>query len=98
MPENVGAIRSADSAEKSGDYGDTGESANAPENAAESEACSSVARGPAPAEVLAGIEAAVEALDSGQVGAARARLRALATAVRADVPSGTKMAFERDEG
>jgi hypothetical protein len=68
---------------------------NAPENAAKLDACSSVASGATPAGLLAGIDAAIAALDSGQIAAARARLRALAAAVRPKVTSGTNMAFEQ---
>ena len=78
MPENVGAIGSVDSPEKSGHYGDAGESANALDDAAKPVACSSVARGPRPAGLLPAIEAAIEALDAADFEAARAPLRAVA--------------------
>jgi hypothetical protein len=43
--------------------------------------------------MLRAIEAAIEALEAGDVDAARARLRALAAAIRAQVTSGSDMAF-----
>ena len=81
--ENAGAIRSADSGEEPGGCGDAGGSENASENAARSDACSSVASGTTPAALLKDIDAAIAALDAGETDVARARLRALAEAVRA---------------
>jgi hypothetical protein len=83
MRESVGAIRSAGSGEESGACGGAGRSENAPENAAESDACSSVASGATPAALLGLIDAAITALDAGETDVVKARLDALAEAVRA---------------
>jgi hypothetical protein len=83
VAEDAGAIGSVVSAEESGACGDAGGSENAPENAARSDACSSVASGTTPAALLKVIAAAITALDAGQTDVARARLYALAEAVRA---------------
>ena len=87
-----GAIGSANSAEKTGDCGDTGESRNASENAARSDGCSNVARPPT-ADLLPAIEATIAALDAGEIEAARAGLHALAAALRPHVTSGANKAF-----
>ena len=87
MPEDAGAIRSAHSGEESGACRDSGESGSASENAAESDACSSAARGASPPELLQAIEASIEALEAGEIELARARLRAMATALRSHVPA-----------
>ena len=58
LPEHVGAIRSAVSGEESGGWAESQESGSAPEDAGGSGACSSVARGPARADMLQAILAA----------------------------------------
>jgi hypothetical protein len=94
IAENVGAIRSADSGEESGACGDTGGVANAPDDMGTSRACSSVASRTMPAALLAAIDAAIVALDAGETDVARARLHAVAEAVRPNVTPRTNMAFE----
>jgi hypothetical protein len=81
--ESAGARRSAVSDGESGVCGDSGESGSARENAAESRACSNVANGPTAAELLELVDAAITALDAGEIDIARAQLRALAEVVRA---------------
>jgi hypothetical protein len=81
--EDVGVIRSVDSGEKTGDCGDTGGVASAPENGGECGTCSNVASPLTLAELVEVIDAATAALDAGEIDAARARLRTLAAAVRA---------------
>ena len=93
LPEDAGAIGSAVSGQESGAWAEEPESGTASEDAGGSAACSSVAKAPAPAELLATVEAAIEALERGDVGAAGARLRGLAAALRAPVTEGTNMAF-----
>jgi hypothetical protein len=83
IAENVGAIRSVDSGEESGPCGDAGRVASAPDDAGTSRACSSVASATTPAALLEAIDAAIAALDAGETDDARARLYALAEAVRA---------------
>ena len=83
VAEHAGTIRSVDSGEESGACGDGGGSENTPENAAGSDACSNVASGATPAALLEAIDAAIAALDTGETDVARARLHALAEAVRA---------------
>lgn len=56
--------------------------ASALESGGESRWCSNVARGPTPAELLELVDAAIVALDAGEAGIVRARLQALAEAVR----------------
>jgi hypothetical protein len=92
VAENVGAIRSVDSGEESGACGDVGGVASAPENAGESDACSSVASGTTPAALMEAIDAAITALDAGEIDIARTRLKALAEAVRANPTSQTSVA------
>jgi hypothetical protein len=83
--ESAGASRRVDPVEESAVCGDSGERASALENAAESRACSNVASGPTRAELLALVAAAIIALDAGKSEVARARLLALAEAVRPSV-------------
>jgi hypothetical protein len=83
IAENVGAIRSAVSGEESGSCGDAGEVANAPDDVGTSRACSNVASRTTPAALLDAIDATIAALDAGETDVARARLHALAGAVRA---------------
>jgi len=71
------------SGEEWGGCRDAGSSANAPENVGELCACSSVASGTTPAALLGALDAAIAALDAGETDVARARLHALADAVRA---------------
>ena len=59
-----------------------GEVATAQEDVETSRGCSNVASGPTPAELLELVDAAIIALDAGEAGIARARLQALAEAVR----------------
>jgi hypothetical protein len=92
--ESAGARRRAVSSEESGIRGDSGKSGSALENAAESCACSKVASGRTPAELLALVDAAFIALDAGDSGIARAQLQALAKAVRAKSHAWDDMAFE----
>ena len=92
VAEDAGATGSANSVEKTGDCGDTGESRNASENAARSDGCSNVARPPT-ADLLPAIEATIAALDAGEIEAARAGLHALAAALRPHVTSGANKAF-----
>ena len=92
--ENAGAIRSADSGEESGGCGKAVGSENTPENAARSDACSSVASGTTPTALLELIDAAITALDAGETDVARARLHALADAVAPRVTPGTYTALE----
>ena len=95
MPESVGAIRSGLSGDESRACGDTGGSENAWENAARSDACSSVASGTSPTAMLELIDAVITALDAGEIDVARGRLHALAEAVRAkESRPGTNRAFE----
>jgi hypothetical protein len=81
-PEDAGAIRSALSDEESGVCGDSQESANAPENAAESGTCSSVARRLKLVELLSLAEQALAALEAGKVDFAQQRLKALVAVAR----------------
>jgi excisionase family DNA binding protein len=81
--EDVGAIRSVDSHDKTGDCGDAGETASAPEYGGERGTCSNVASPPTLAAVLEMVDAVVAALDAGEIDVARARLRTLRAAVRA---------------
>jgi hypothetical protein len=81
--ENVGAIRSADAVEKSGDCGDASGVQSAPENGGECRACSNVASRPTLAAVLEVVDSVVAALDAGETDVARARLWTLRAAVRA---------------
>ena len=83
MPEDVGAIRSGDSGEKSGDCGDAAGAASAPENGGGRGTCSNVASPPTLAAVLDVIDAVVASLDARKIDVARARLRTLRAAVRA---------------
>jgi hypothetical protein len=85
--ESAGARRRAVSGEGSGTCGDSGDKASALESGWESYGCSNVASGPTPAELLAFVDAAIIVLDAGETEAARARLRALAEAVRSQVVS-----------
>jgi hypothetical protein len=80
--ENVGPIGSVVSGEKSGVWGDSGESASAWKNARESRACSNVANGPTAAELIEFVDAAIIALDAGETGVAMAQLQAFADTVR----------------
>jgi hypothetical protein len=88
IAQNVGAIRSAVSGEESGSCGDAGGVANAPDDVGTSRACSNVASGTTPAALLAGIDAAIAALEAGETVVARARLHALVEAVRARCHAG----------
>ncbi len=81
--ENAGAIGGVDCGDESGVCGDAGGTANAPDDVGTSRACSSVASGKTPAALLAAIDAAIAALAAGEPAVARARLHALAEAVRA---------------
>jgi hypothetical protein len=83
IAEHVGAIRSVDSGEESGACEDAGGVANASDDAGTSRACSSVASWSTPAALLEAIDAAIAALEAGETDIARARLHALAEAVRA---------------
>ena len=80
--ESVGASRRAVSDEKSVVCGADGETATSQESGGESCWCSNVASGPTPAELLELVDAAIIALDAGEAEVARARLQALAEAVR----------------
>ena len=57
-------------------------------------ACSNVASGPTPAELLELVDAAIIALDAGESEVAKARLQALAEAVRAKSHAWDDMAFD----
>ena len=81
--ESAGARRRVVSGEKSVVCGAEGETASALESGGESRRCSNVASGPTPAELLELVDAAIVALDAGETEVARARLQALAEAVRA---------------
>jgi hypothetical protein len=81
--ENVGAIGSVVSGQKSGVCGNWRESGRAGENAAASRACSNVASGPTAAELIELVAAAIIVLDAGETQVARTQLQALAEAVRA---------------
>jgi hypothetical protein len=93
--ESAGASRRVVSAEESEICGDSGEGGSAPENAAESRACSKVANGPTAAELLEIVDAAITALDAGEIDIARAQLLAFAETVRPHVTPRSNMAFER---
>jgi hypothetical protein len=80
--ESAGASRRVVSAEESGVCGESGDTASALESGGESRWCSKVASGPKPAELLDLVHAAIVALDAGEADIARARLQALAEAVR----------------
>ena len=82
MPEDVGAIGSAVSGEESGGWAESRERGSASEHAGGFGACSSVAREPTPTELLPTVEAAIDDLEAGQIERARARLRAVAEALR----------------
>jgi len=93
LSEDAAAIRSALSGEESGAWAESRESGSAPEDVAGSDACSSVARGAAPPDLLPAIEATIEALEAGDIELARARLLAVATALGSHVTSRTDKAF-----
>jgi len=93
--EDVGAIGSAVSGEESGAWADSRESGSAPEDPGRLDACSSVAKAPRPAELLTAVEAAIEALEAGDVDAAGARLRGLVAALRVSVTAGKRVALLR---
>jgi len=80
--ESAGASRSTVSGEESVVCGDEGRAASAVENGGECRSCSNVANPPTPAELLALVDAAIVALDAGEIEGARARLHALARAFR----------------
>ena len=86
--ESAGARRRAVSGENSGVCGDSGGAASAVENGGESRSCSNVASGPARAELLALVDAAIIALDAGETEVAKARLHVLAEAIRSQVTGG----------
>lgn len=90
MPEHVGGIRSSVSDEESAAWAEERESGRASEDAGGSDACSSVARGPAIPEVLERILAAIGSIDAGESEVARARLLALAEALAASGHAGVK--------
>ena len=90
MSEDAGAIGSAVSGEESATWAEERESGSASEDAGRSGACSSVARGPARADMLQAILAAIASMDAGEVEVARARLLALAAALRASGHAGAK--------
>jgi hypothetical protein len=95
LPEDVGAIGSAVSREESAGWAEERESGSTPEDAGGSDACSRGARAPTAAELLATVQAAIEALETGDVDAAGARLRSLAADLRASVTAGTPVALLR---
>lgn len=97
VAENVGAIRSVDSGEKSGDFGDAAATASAPENGGACGTCSNVASPPTLAAVLEVVDAVVAALDATEIDVARARLQALKAAVRATCHVADNMAFRAHE-
>src|SRR5437879_5151016 len=80
--ERVGASWSAVSGEESGVCGDSGESASALENAAESGACSNVAKSLTVVELVCLAQEALMALDAGEIDLAKELLRAFAAAAR----------------
>jgi len=81
--EIAGAIRSAVPGKESGSCGDAGGAANARDDVGTSRACGNVASGTTPAALLEVIAGTISALDAGETDVARARLHALADAVRA---------------
>jgi hypothetical protein len=94
LPENVGAIRSADSGEESGPCCEVGGRGSDPENARESGPCSSVARRLTAVELLKLVERALTALDAGDTDLARERLRAVVSAMsNRSVTPGDNLAF-----
>ena len=82
VAESAGASRRAVSGEESGFAGAEGGAATAQEDAGTSRGCSNVASGPTLAELVELVGAAIVALDAGEADIARARLQALAEAVR----------------
>lgn len=90
-----GSDRSAVSAAESAGCAEKRETGSASEDAGGADACSSVAKAPTPAEMLATVEAAIEALEAGDVDAARAPLRGLVAALRASVTAGKTVALLR---
>ena len=92
--ESAGAIRRAVSGEESGVCGENGGAATSQENRGAAGACSNVANGPTPAELLVLVDATIMALDAGETEVAKARLQTLAEAVRSQVRGGGEMAFE----
>ena len=77
-----------DPAEESGGCAENGDAATSQENGGTAAGCSNVANGATLAELLALVDAAIIALDAGEAGIARARLQALAEAVRSQLASG----------
>jgi hypothetical protein len=86
--ESAGASRRVVSGEKSAACGDSRGTASALENGGESGGCSNVASGPTRAELLALVDAAIIALDAGEIEVAKARLQALAEPVRLQITGG----------
>jgi hypothetical protein len=84
------------SGEESAACGDSRGTASALENGGESGGCSNVASGPTRAELLALVDAAIIALDAGEIEVAKARLQALAGAVQSRAAG--EMAFEERIG
>jgi len=87
--ESVGAIGSEDSGEKSQDCAHTGGATSAPENGRECGTCSNVASRLTFAEVIDGVEAAIAALDSGEIETAKVRLQAPRISVRNPAPTSS---------
>jgi hypothetical protein len=93
VAENAGAIRSDLSAEESAACGDAGASENAPDGAASTDVCSSVARQGG----VAVLEDAIAEIDAGRIDDARALLLAFVAAARSHVTPRTSMAFGEHE-
>jgi len=94
LPEDAAAIGSAVSGEESGGCAESQGSGRASEDAGGSDACSSVARAPRLATLLAGIDAALVALKAGEVAVAAGHMRALAAVLQSHITHGTRMAYE----
>ena len=88
--ESAGARRRVVSGDESGGCGDERERGSALENAGGSGACSNVANGPAADQLLELVDAALIALDAGEIEVAKARLQVLAEAVRSRVTDGER--------
>jgi len=94
--ESAGARWRVVLGEESAACGDSRGTASALENGGESGGCSNVASGPTRAELLALVDAAIIALDAGEIEVAKGRLQALAEAVRSRAAG--EMAFEERIG
>jgi len=96
--ESAGPRRRAVSGERSAACGDSRGTASVLENGGQSGECSNVASGPKRAELLALVDAAIIALDAGEIEVAKARLQALAEAVRSQVTGGGRNGVEDSVG